>query len=70
MPSTMTPIAQMVDQLQRINGKPKRTSADRITPELRAEVLAAIQDGDTTRKIRATFGISHATLVKIRNGKG
>lgn len=65
----MNAISHMVKQMQNADTRAKRTTADRITPELRAEVLAAIQAGDTTRKIRATFGISHATLVKIRDGK-
>lgn len=66
----MTPIAQMVQQLQRINEKPKRTAADRITEELKQNVLQAINEKMTTNKIRRQFGISHKTLVKIRDGKG
>lgn len=65
----MNPIAQMVHQLQQINNPPKRTTADRITPELKQNVLQAINEKMPTNKIRRQFGISHATLVKIRNGK-
>lgn len=65
----MTPISQMVQQLQRINEKPKRTTADRITQELKQNVLQAINEKMPTNKIRRQFGISHATLVKIRDGK-
>lgn len=69
MPITMTPIDQMVQQLQQINEKPKRTTADRITEELKQKVLQAINEKMPTNKIRRQFGISHATLVKIMDGK-
>lgn len=70
MPITMTPIDQMVQQLQQINDPHKRTTGDRITQELRKNVLQAINEKMPANKIRRQFGISHAPLVKIRDGKG
>lgn len=40
----MNAIAQMAQQLQRINERPKRTTGDRITEELRQNVLRAIHE--------------------------
>lgn len=66
----MNAIAQMVHQLQQISDPPKRTTGDRITEELKQNVLQAINEKMPTNKIRRQFGISHKTLVKIRDGKG
>lgn len=66
----MNPIAHTVQQLMQADSRAKRTTADRITPELQKNVLQAINEKMPTNKIRRRFGISHATLVKIRDGKG
>ncbi|AWM87361.1 hypothetical protein [Microvirga sp. 17 mud 1-3] len=66
----MSPIAHMVQQMQQAATRPaRRATSARITPELRRDVLAALQQGKTVREIRETFGISHKSLVKIRDAE-
>lgn len=66
----MNPIAHIVQQpLGSVTPK-RRTTGDRITEELRQNVLRAINEKMPVNRIRRQFRISHATLVKIRGGKG